>query len=270
MEFHWFHSLVCMCVFIRYSSSWHRCQCNMCTPIKCSMWKEETPITLPVPCKNTTVAINFLNIHSDTHRQTTFFSKSLISPCFLPPRFPSSRSSNFPYTDTPLYTQTTAAQYYEAPPTSGSQASTPGTPLTVSVTTGTTGGVSMFVAQPTSAAGGGATVVTTGGTTNGAGDGAGTNGGAAGSYVIQGGYMLGSNSGGAGANSQSYSHTARASPATVSITEGEESSVPSADKKVCRGAKRRNLFSFCSHPHNPSGGTHWWRHSWGWSRGKHN
>ncbi|XP_040917939.1 MHC class II regulatory factor RFX1a isoform X2 [Toxotes jaculatrix] len=142
------------------------------------------------------------------------------------------RSSAFPYTDTPLYTQTTATQYYEGQPTSGSQASTPGTPLTVSVTAGTTGGVSMFVAQPTSAAGGGATVVTTGGTTNGAGDGAGTNGGAAGSYVIQGGYMLGSSSGGAAGNSQNYSHTARASPATVSITEGEESSVPSADKKV--------------------------------------
>ncbi|XP_069380554.1 MHC class II regulatory factor RFX1a isoform X1 [Paralichthys olivaceus] len=142
------------------------------------------------------------------------------------------RSSTFPYTDTPLYTQTTAAQYYEGQPTSGSQASTPGTPLTVSVTAGTTGGVSMFVAQPTIAAGGGATVVTTGGTTNGAGDGAGTNGGTAGSYVIQGGYMLGSSSGGAAGNSQNYSHTARASPATVSITEGEESSVPSADKKV--------------------------------------
>ncbi|XP_037648222.1 LOW QUALITY PROTEIN: MHC class II regulatory factor RFX1a [Sebastes umbrosus] len=138
------------------------------------------------------------------------------------------RSSAFPYTDTPLYTQTTAAQYYESQPTSGS--STPGTPLTVSVTAGTAGGVSMFVAQPTSAAGGGATVVTTGGTTNGAGEG--TNGGAAGSYVIQGGYMLGSGSGAAAGNSQSYSHTARASPATVSITEGEESSVPSADKKV--------------------------------------
>ncbi|XP_038554805.1 MHC class II regulatory factor RFX1a isoform X1 [Micropterus salmoides] len=142
------------------------------------------------------------------------------------------RSSAFPYTDTPLYTQTTAAQYYEGQPTSGSQASTPGTPLTVSVTAGTTGGVSMFVAQPTSAAGGGATVVTTAGTTNGAGEGAGTNGGAAGSYVIQGGYMLGSSSGGTAGNSQNYSHTARASPATVSITEGEESSVPSADKKV--------------------------------------
>uniref|UniRef100_A0A8C4IRQ0 RFX-type winged-helix domain-containing protein n=1 Tax=Dicentrarchus labrax TaxID=13489 RepID=A0A8C4IRQ0_DICLA len=125
------------------------------------------------------------------------------------------RSSTFPYTDTPLYTQTTAAQYYEGQPTSGSQSSTPGTPLTVSVTTGTTGGVSMFVAQPTSATGGGATVVTTGGTTNGAGEGAGTNGGAAGSYVIQGGYMLGSSSGGAAGNSQNYSHTARASPATV-------------------------------------------------------
>ncbi|XP_068574468.1 MHC class II regulatory factor RFX1a isoform X3 [Cebidichthys violaceus] len=130
------------------------------------------------------------------------------------------RSSAFPYTDTALYTQTTAAQYYEGQPTSGSQASTPGTPLTVSVTAGTAGGVSMFVAQPTSAAGGGATVVTTGGTTNGAGEGAGTNGGAAGSYVIQGGYMLGSSGGGGGGggaagNSQNYSHTARASPATV-------------------------------------------------------
>lgn len=169
-----------------------------------------------------------------------FLLSSLLS-CFS-----SRRSSTFPYSETPLYTQTTATQYYEGQQTPGSQASTPGTPLTVSVTTGTTG-VSMFVAQPTSATAGGATVVTTCGTTNGAGEGAGTNGGTAGSYVIQGGYMLSSsssNSGGAANNTQNYSHTARASPATVSITEGEESSVPSADKKVCRGAKRRNLFSF--------------------------
>lgn len=118
----------------------------------------------------------------------------------------------------------------------------------------------MFVAQPTSAAGGGATVVTAGGTANGSEEGAGTNGSAAGSYVIQSGYMLGSGSnsnssssnGGAAGNSQNYSHSARASPATVSITEGEESSVPSADKKVCRGAKRRSFYSFRSHPHNPS------------------
>ncbi|XP_068606003.1 MHC class II regulatory factor RFX1a [Brachionichthys hirsutus] len=140
------------------------------------------------------------------------------------------RPNTFSYSDTTLYTQTTAAQYYEGQTTSGSQASTPGTPLTVSVTAGTTGGVSMFVAQPTSAAGGGATVATAGGTANGGGEGTGTNGGTAGSYVIQGGYMLGSSSGGSA--SSSYSHTARASPATVSITEGEESSVPSADKKV--------------------------------------
>ncbi|XP_043957025.1 MHC class II regulatory factor RFX1a isoform X2 [Gambusia affinis] len=149
------------------------------------------------------------------------------------------RSSNFPYTETPLYTQSTAGQYYEGQPTSGAQASSPGTSLTVAVTAGATGGVSMFVAQPTSAAGAGATVVTAGGTANGSEEGAGTNGSAAGSYVIQGGYMLGSGSnssssssnGGAAGNSQNYSHSARASPATVSITEGEESSVPSADKK---------------------------------------
>uniref|UniRef100_A0A8C6U1I8 Regulatory factor X, 1a (influences HLA class II expression) n=1 Tax=Neogobius melanostomus TaxID=47308 RepID=A0A8C6U1I8_9GOBI len=116
------------------------------------------------------------------------------------------RSSTFPYTETPLYTQTTAGQYYEGQPTSGTQVSTPGTPLTVSVTAGTAGGVSMFVAQPTSAAAA-ATVVSTGGTTNGTGDVTGSNGGSTGSYVIQGGYMLGSN--------QTYSHTARASPATV-------------------------------------------------------
>ncbi|MEQ2203227.1 hypothetical protein XENOCAPTIV_027104 [Xenoophorus captivus] len=153
----------------------------------------------------------------------------------------------------------TAAQYYEGQPTSGTQASSPGTSLTVAVTAGTTGGVSMFVAQPTSAAEGGATVVTSGGTANGSEEGAGTNGSAVGSYVIQGGYMLGSGSnsssssnGGAAGNSQTYSHSARASPATVSITEGEESSVPSADKKVCRGAKRRSFFSFRSHSHNPS------------------
>ncbi|XP_061702983.1 MHC class II regulatory factor RFX1a isoform X6 [Syngnathoides biaculeatus] len=130
------------------------------------------------------------------------------------------RSGTFPYTDTAMYTQTTSGQYYEGQPSSGSQASTPGTPLTVSVTTGTTGAVSMFVAQPSSATGAAATVVSSGGSANGSGDGAGTNGGATGSYVIQGGYMLGSSSsssssGGSAGNSQSYSHTARTSPATV-------------------------------------------------------
>ncbi|CAL9693440.1 unnamed protein product [Knipowitschia caucasica] len=126
------------------------------------------------------------------------------------------RSSSFPYTETSLYTQTTAGQYYEGQPTSGTQASTPGTPLTVSVTAGTTGGVSMFVAQPPSAAATAATVVST--ATNGAGDVAGSNGVSTGSYVIQGGYMLGSgsnSSSSAAGSNQTYSHTARASPATV-------------------------------------------------------
>ncbi|XP_056436616.1 MHC class II regulatory factor RFX1a [Gadus chalcogrammus] len=151
-------------------------------------------------------------------------------------------STIFSYADAPLYTQTTASQYYEA---STTQASTPGTPLTVSVTAGSTGGVSMFVAQPASVAAGaaeavaGSVAVASG--ANGGADGAGTNGGvAAGSYVIQGGYMLsgssnssgGGGGGGSGGNGQSYSLAARASPATVSITEGEESNLPSADKKV--------------------------------------
>ncbi|KAJ7989768.1 hypothetical protein DPEC_G00307940 [Dallia pectoralis] len=146
--------------------------------------------------------------------------------------------SSFSYTDTPLYTQTSATPYYEAPPTSDSQVSTPGTPLTVSVTTGSSGTVSMFVAgtgqivaNPAATTAGGATVVATGGTANGAVEGAGANGGGGQSYVIQGGYMLGGNGGNNGQGG--YAHNARSSPASVSITEGEEGSgVPSADKKV--------------------------------------
>ncbi|XP_031417158.1 MHC class II regulatory factor RFX1a [Clupea harengus] len=168
------------------------------------------------------------------------------------------RSSSFTYSEAPLYTQTSAGtSYYETTPTSGSP-STPATPLTVAVTTGAAGSVSMFVAGAgqivanpvvTSGAGGGAaSVVATGsaGTANGTGEGGASNGGG-GSYVIQGGYMLGggansNSSGGASSSSSSGSHgyththshtpTARASPTTVSVCEGEDSSVPSADKKV--------------------------------------
>uniref|UniRef100_A0A3B1JH43 Regulatory factor X, 1a (influences HLA class II expression) n=1 Tax=Astyanax mexicanus TaxID=7994 RepID=A0A3B1JH43_ASTMX len=137
------------------------------------------------------------------------------------------RSSSFPYTDAPLYTQTTGAQYYETTSASGSQAPSPGTPLTVAVTTGSTG-VSMFVAgtgqivaNPTPGAGGGATAViaTSGTAANGSGEEGGGANGSSGSYVIQGGYML-SGSGGASSsnsgNGQGYSHNARASPATLS------------------------------------------------------
>ncbi|KAI1884470.1 hypothetical protein AGOR_G00226720 [Albula goreensis] len=143
------------------------------------------------------------------------------------------RSGSYNYTDTPLYTQTTAAPYYEATPASGSQVvTTPVTSQTVSVTTGS-GAVSMFVsgagqivANATPGAGGGE-AVTAGATPSGTGAGGGGNG-SGGSYVIQGGYVLGSST-----TNQSYSHNARASPATVSIlTEGEANSVPLADKKV--------------------------------------
>ncbi|XP_076853354.1 MHC class II regulatory factor RFX1a isoform X7 [Brachyhypopomus gauderio] len=150
------------------------------------------------------------------------------------------RSSSFPYTDSPLYTQPSAGQYYESTPASASQAASPGTPLTVAVTTGSTGvsmfvaGASQIVANPASGTGGGATAViaASGAAANGSGEGGGGANGSGGSYVIQGGYMLGSSGSSNSGNGQSYSHNARASPATVSISEGEENSVPSADKKV--------------------------------------
>ncbi|XP_059413608.1 MHC class II regulatory factor RFX1-like isoform X3 [Carassius carassius] len=133
------------------------------------------------------------------------------------------RSSSFPYTEAPLYTQTTAGQYYETTPASGSEATSPGTPLTVSVTTGSPG-VSMFVAgtgqivaNPTTAAGGGVTAVvaTTGTVANGSGDSGGEANGSSGSYVIQGGYMLTGSGTGSSGNGHGYPHPTRASPATV-------------------------------------------------------
>ncbi|XP_016098475.1 MHC class II regulatory factor RFX1-like [Sinocyclocheilus grahami] len=134
------------------------------------------------------------------------------------------RSSSFPYTETPLYTQTTAGQYYETTPASGSEATSPGTPLTVSVTTGSPG-VSMFVAgtgqivaNPTTAAGGGVTAVVaaTGTASNGSGNSGGEANGSSGSYVIQGGYMLAGSGTGSSGNSHGYPHPTRASPATLS------------------------------------------------------
>ncbi|XP_077067999.1 MHC class II regulatory factor RFX1a isoform X4 [Siphateles boraxobius] len=153
------------------------------------------------------------------------------------------RSSSFPYTETPLYTQTTAGQYYESTPASGSEATSPGTPLTVSVTTGSPG-VSMFVAgtgqivaNPTTAAVGGVTsvVAATGTSANGSGDSGSEANGSSGSYVIQGGYMLTGSGTGSSGNGHGYPHSTRASPSTVSINEGEDNSVPSADKKLSSG-----------------------------------
>nr|XP_014342802.1 PREDICTED: MHC class II regulatory factor RFX1 [Latimeria chalumnae] len=96
------------------------------------------------------------------------------------------RSGTYPYTETPLYTQTTGANYYESQGTP-TQVSTPVTSQNVA----SSGSVPMYVS-------GGQIVANPGG----------GGGGGAGTYVIQGGYMLSS-------SSQSYSHTTRASPATV-------------------------------------------------------
>ncbi|XP_056127949.1 MHC class II regulatory factor RFX1a isoform X3 [Rhinichthys klamathensis goyatoka] len=134
------------------------------------------------------------------------------------------RSSSFPYTETPLYTQTTAGQYYESTPASGSEATSPGTPLTVSVTTGSPG-VSMFVAgtgqivaNPTTGAVGGVTAVVaaTGTSANGSGDSGGEANGGSGSYVIQGGYMLAGSGTSSSGNGHGYPHPTRASPSTLS------------------------------------------------------
>ncbi|KAL2076748.1 hypothetical protein ACEWY4_027656 [Coilia grayii] len=92
-------------------------------------------------------------------------------PCYT--LAPCDRSGSFTYSETPLYTQPSAgSSYYEATPTSSSP-TTPATPLTVAVTTGSAGSVSMFVAGAgqivanpvvTSGSGGGATVAVATGT----------------------------------------------------------------------------------------------------------
>ncbi|XP_075773263.1 MHC class II regulatory factor RFX1 isoform X10 [Pelodiscus sinensis] len=102
------------------------------------------------------------------------------------------RPSTYPYTEAPLYTPNTGANYYESQATPA-QVTTPATSQTVA----STGSVPMYVS-------GGQIIANP----SGGGGGGGGGGGAAGTYVIQGGYMLGS-------SSQSYSHTTRASPATV-------------------------------------------------------
>ncbi|XP_037001695.2 MHC class II regulatory factor RFX1 isoform X4 [Artibeus jamaicensis] len=126
------------------------------------------------------------------------------------------RTSTYPYPETPLYTQTASTSYYEAAGTAA-QVSTPATSQAVA----SSGSVPMYVsgsqvvASPTSSGGG--TSNSSNGGSGGSGGGGGSSGGGssgsgsssgAGTYVIQGGYMLGS-------ASQSYSHTTRASPATV-------------------------------------------------------
>ncbi|XP_058228671.1 MHC class II regulatory factor RFX1a isoform X5 [Hemibagrus wyckioides] len=125
------------------------------------------------------------------------------------------RSGSFVYTDSPLYTQTSGAQYYESTSVSvsASQAASP-------VNTGFVTGTGQIVTSATPGTGGGATAViaVSGTAANGSGDGGGGANGSSGSYVIQGGYMLSSGGGSSSStsgNGQSYSQNARVSPATV-------------------------------------------------------
>ncbi|XP_004616679.2 MHC class II regulatory factor RFX1 isoform X1 [Sorex araneus] len=129
------------------------------------------------------------------------------------------RPSTYPYAETPLYTQTPGTGYYEAAGTAP-QVSTPATSQAVA----SSGSVPMYVsggqvvASATSSGAAASNNGGGGGSAGGGGGGGGGSGGASGggasgssaggTYVIQGGYMLGS-------ASQSYSHTTRASPATV-------------------------------------------------------
>ncbi|XP_059950027.1 MHC class II regulatory factor RFX1 [Mesoplodon densirostris] len=123
------------------------------------------------------------------------------------------RSSTYPYPETPLYTQTAGTSYYEAAGTAA-QVSTPATSQAVA----SSGSVPMYVSgsqvvASSTSSGSGASNSNSGGSGSGGGGGGGggngsSSGSGAGTYVIQGGYMLGS-------ASQSYSHTTRASPATV-------------------------------------------------------
>ncbi|XP_062404794.1 MHC class II regulatory factor RFX1 isoform X1 [Sardina pilchardus] len=100
------------------------------------------------------------------------------------------RSGSYPYSESSLYSQATpTGSYYETTPSTAAQ----------------------IVTNSSSGAGSGVTVVTAGSAGSSGGAGAEGSGGGTGSYVIQGGYMLG---GGSNSN-QGYTHTTRASPATV-------------------------------------------------------
>ncbi|XP_053085955.1 MHC class II regulatory factor RFX1 isoform X1 [Pangasianodon hypophthalmus] len=119
------------------------------------------------------------------------------------------RSSTYPFTESSLYGQATpSGPYYDDPPTSGSQVSTPVTSQPVSVTTGFSGGgTGVTVVSGASSSGGGGGGAGTGVVAGGGAGGVASAGGAGG-YVVPGTYVMGS-------GGQNYTHNIRASPATV-------------------------------------------------------
>ncbi|TSK18044.1 MHC class II regulatory factor RFX1 [Bagarius yarrelli] len=115
------------------------------------------------------------------------------------------RSSSYPFTESSLYGQATpSGPYYNGPPTTGSQVSTPVTSQPVSVTSGFSGGgTGVTVVSGASSTGGGG-----GGDRAGNVSGSVAGGGGEGAYVVPGSYVMGS-------GGQNYTHNIRASPATV-------------------------------------------------------
>ncbi|KAG8441456.1 hypothetical protein GDO86_006991 [Hymenochirus boettgeri] len=103
------------------------------------------------------------------------------------------RSGSYPYTETPLYSQATGTTYYESQGSTGQVSSPTSSPALASSPSLYVSGGQILTNTTQSAA--------SGGTGNSSGTGTGT-------YVIQGGFIMGS-------STQSYSHTTRASPATV-------------------------------------------------------
>ncbi|KAI1886630.1 hypothetical protein AGOR_G00197790 [Albula goreensis] len=100
------------------------------------------------------------------------------------------RSGSYTYSDTPLYTQTASGSYYEATPASGHRGRADrGQHHLGHQRGGHSGGRHRPLCGPSAGA---------------------TSASAGGSYVIQGGYVLGSSN-----TNQNYSHNTRASPATV-------------------------------------------------------
>lgn len=164
---------------------------------RASLWRE-TPTTTILQCE-----------HQHTQCLCCIFSFSLLLK-HLPFSVFFSRSSSYQFTDPSLYSQATpSVTYYETSPTTGSRVMSPASTQPVSVTSGMgTGVVSMF-----SEGSPGITVVAGGSSSGVGGPGGVVTSGGVGSYVIQGGYILG----GAGGGNQNFSHNTRASPATVSV-----------------------------------------------------
>lgn len=150
------------------------CRWSMCTLVRCSMWMETRLSPHPL-CKFSWQGCAHIAPH-------IFVSIDL---CLF---FSSSRSSSYPFSDSPLYSQTpptSSSTFYESTPSSESD-------ITGSVTS-----------QPVSVATAGAN--------------SGTAAAGGGGYVIQGGYVLGGGGAAGGGGGQSYSSpNSRAPPATVS------------------------------------------------------